>query len=52
MTENQKKPPPSPLNEGECSDGNDGGNVGKISFYTLSRLLIVTYSANVILRGF
>ena len=31
---------------------NDRGNVEKIFFYTHSRLLIVTYSANVILRGF
>ena len=24
MTENQKKPPPCPLREGECSDGKGG----------------------------
>jgi len=38
--------------KGGIRDGKDEGNVGKISFYTHSRLLIVTYSDNVILRGF
>ena len=38
--------------KGGIRDGKDEGNVGKIFFYTHSRLLIVTYSANVILRGF
>jgi len=38
--------------KGGIRDGKDEGNVRKIFFYTHSRLLIVTYSVNAILRGF
>ena len=38
MTENRRKPPPSPLIEGECGDRKGEGNVVKISSYTHTSL--------------
>jgi len=60
----KEAPPPRPspkergnveTEKGRNDEGrmtNDKENVGKIFFYTHTRLLIVRYSANVILRGF